>query len=80
MYTCQEVMIGDHTCTSGLELFVAEQLSAVQTSVAVEELAVLPAPANQTKEICLKIRVASICVSKVIRITLVLVLLLFEIA
>jgi len=37
------------TCTLGLELSVAEQLSAVQTSVAAEELAVLPVPAKQTK-------------------------------
>ena len=48
-----ELPIGDHTCTSVLGLFVVEQLSAVQTSAAVEELAVLPAPANQTKEISL---------------------------
>lgn len=41
------------TCTWVLELFVAEQLSAVQTSVAAEELAVLPAPANQTKHTCI---------------------------
>ena len=45
-------MTGDHnsTCTSGLKLFVAELLSAVRTSVAAEELAVLPAPGKQTQK------------------------------
>lgn len=37
------------TCTLGLRLSVVEQLFAVQTSVAVEELVVLPTPAKSNK-------------------------------